>query len=76
MEVKIDSVAISPTSLSFGGVIHGPEKAWMRFVIIEVDDSAFSHDELRAIVVWAGRLLNRYLDSEPGEAEPPDVPLF
>lgn len=76
MEIRIDSVASTPSSLRFGCVITGPQGSWVKFAQIVVDDETFSIADAEEIMGWFARQVNRYLDSERDEATQEDAPLF
>jgi hypothetical protein len=55
MEVKIDTIVPTPSSLLLGGVIRGPHGAWLRFVTIEVEWSSMSWDVIQRIQEYSSR---------------------
>ena len=56
MEVKIDTIVPTPSSLLLGGQIHGPKDAWVRFVSIELLWSAMPYPVLQRIAEYASAL--------------------
>jgi len=53
MEVKIDTIVPTPSSLLLGGVIHGPKDSWQKFVTIELAWSTMSYEVIQQIHEFA-----------------------
>lgn len=53
MEVKIDTIVPTPSSLRLGGVIYGPDRAWMRFVQVDLPWALMTMEVRQKIVEYA-----------------------
>lgn len=76
MEVEINQIATSPTSLRFGCVVRYSKDGPIRFVSAYVNDEALSQEVLVDLMGWCARQINRALDAERAEADLGTDPLF
>ena len=76
LEVQINQVATSPTSLRFGCVVRYGKDGPVRFSTIVVDLEDFDAADLRDILAWCGRALERVLDQERKARDQGEDPLF
>jgi len=67
MKIKIDTITTSPSGISLGCVIHGPEDAWIRFCIAEIPWNLITWELMNSI---------RMNIEELAQHEPADDPLF
>ena len=67
MEVSIEKVLLTPTSLRFALVIYGPKKSWVRFATATLPLTAVPWESV-------GRAIARLDDPPPDEFE--DAPLW
>lgn len=76
MEVKINGVATTPSSLRFGCVVTGPEKSWVQFVHVVVEDDDLDQAAVDALISWGVRQRNRYMAPDPADDLQPELPLI
>lgn len=76
LEVDINQIVTSPTSLRFGCVVrngnHGPVRFAGSFMLARDLEVSTLVD----LQVWAAKELQRRIDAERDERNPPDDPLF
>jgi len=63
MEVSIDQIVTSPTSLRLGCVVRYGKLGPVRFVVAVIEDQSLDVDTLEQLAAWATRQRNRLLDT-------------
>ena len=56
MEIRVDTITTSPTSLLFGCVVHGPNDAWLRFCRVEVPFDVIPDEVFTALLTSSRRI--------------------
>jgi len=67
MDIKVDTITTSPTSLLLGCVVNGPEGSWMRFCKVEIPFETIPIESVREILLY-GRP-DKIIEAD-------DLPLF
>lgn len=76
MEVSINKIVTSPTSLRFGCVVRGDQNSWVRFVNVVIDEDDLGLEDLTRLGQWITRQMDRYFQSDPDSEASAEQPLF
>ena len=50
LTVKIDTVLVKNQSLVLGGVVEGPDRSWLRFVVVDVPVTLFDYGTIQDLM--------------------------
>lgn len=76
MEVEINQVSTSPTSLRFGCVVRYGEDGPVRFASVVLHEDLLDIDDLKDLMRWAARQAARLIEDERKAADQGTEPLF
>jgi len=76
LEVKIDKIATSPTSLRLGCVIRYGKAGPVRFAVALLDDEVLTLETIAEVQTWLSRQSARIIEAERRALDQGSDPLF
>ena len=76
LEVEINQITTSPSSLRFGCVVRYGDGGPVRFVSAAVDDDVLDLETIRDLLDWLARLAKKIVDAEHQARDQGTDPLF
>lgn len=76
MEVEINQVSTSPTSLRFGCVVRYGDNGPVRFASVVLHEDLLTIDDLKDVMSWCARQAARLVEDERRARDHGTDPLF